>query len=432
MQQLVATAARYAFLISITVAAAAAMWWLSVRGDSAKAKLAVAAPPSEAAQSKSLVSVTSVKPELVEITVRFSGKVRPWETYTLGFEQAGRVDKLGENAAGDPLDDGDAVERGQVLASLDDVVLRARRAEAVAQLEKAESDMRRARNLRERGGQAITDAEYQVYVTDFALAKAQYAVAVKNLEDAVLMSPVTGRVSRRLVEPGESIGANEPVFEVVENHEVLLLLDVPEARVRELDARQREVAEANKQDPTGDEVFRARVHLEGRDLYGRQATTIDAEVYRIAQVADARTGLFEVEVRIPNEEGRLRPGMVATADIVTGSIRAYRVPESAVTFRGDEAFLFAVEEESAPVDAFYFRVGQTTVHRAKKTPLTSWIDQGDELVIPADACRLDAVVVRGHQRLTDGQLARLVQPGTLGAPSAVTARGAGADNPGVN
>ena len=59
----------------------------------------------------------------------------------------------------------------------------------------------------------------------------------------------------------------------------------------------------------------------GEGLYTADGQ-IDAEVYHIAEVADEQTGLFEVEVLIPNDQGLLRPGMVATADLVTDSAGA--------------------------------------------------------------------------------------------------------------
>ncbi|MEM9185400.1 MAG: efflux RND transporter periplasmic adaptor subunit [Planctomycetota bacterium] len=428
MQNAAAKAARYFGLTAITVAACAVMWWVSQKDIAVKsAGKAGTTPPPPAAAPKPAVRIATLRPGIADYTIKYSGKIRAWEEYSLGFEIGGRVLELGADSQGNPLDDGAPVAAGQLLARLDDRILRARRAEAVAQEEQATSDLARARNLRDRGGrQAITDAEYQEFLTSLALAKAQREVASKNLEDAVLVSPVKGRIARRMVEAGESVNPHAIIFEVVQNEDVLLKVDVPEARVRELEARARAVRRTKARGGAADPesaVFRAHVQLEGRDLYGKPWPPIRAEVYRIAQLADERTGLFEVEVRIPNADGLLRPGMVATAEIVVDRLLAYQVPEEAVIFRGREAYLFHLRPELAAVQSMFWEVGQTELQRAERVSLTQWIDQGDRVLVPAAAVDLGPIVVRGQQRLGGGQLVRVSNPEALpSGGAALTAR----------
>jgi multidrug efflux pump subunit AcrA (membrane-fusion protein) len=126
---------RYTLLVAMTVAASAVMWWISLPADPTLrfAEQRHAAPVPDAALPRTPVRIISLESKRRDVTQRYSGKVQAWETLTLGFEIAGRVEELGVNQAGEPLDDGDRVEAGQVLARLDDRILRARQAEAVAQ-----------------------------------------------------------------------------------------------------------------------------------------------------------------------------------------------------------------------------------------------------------------------------------------------------------
>lgn len=400
---------RFTFLVLLTVVACGVMWWASRKSDEADALAAAAdiAPPALAAQPRTLVQALPVEPTVHDVVVRYSGKIQAWETYSLGFEVAGRVATLGVNAAGEPLDDGDRVAKGQLLARLDDRIFKARLAEAVATFEMAASDVERGRRARD----AITEAEFQTFVTTRAQSQAAQEIAEKNLDDSLLTSPITATIARRLVEAGETVAANEVVFELMENDRLRLVVNIPEARVRELELRRRQVAEARStgvvaSDPESG-VFRAHVQLEGKDLYGKEWPPIEAEVYRVAERADPVTGLFEVEVAIDNRAGLLRPGMVATAGIVTDRVIAYAAPESAVLFRQGQTYLYTVEDEPTATPVMFWDAGQSHVQRARRVDLRRWIDQGETILLPADSIELGAVVVRGQERLRDGQLVRL-------------------------
>lgn len=412
MTKFLARVGHYTFLVLLTIVACGVMWWVSQKADESDVFAAGEgiAPTPLAAQPRTIVRAVSLEPGMKDVFIRYSGKIEPWENYSLGFEIGGRVASLGENAAGQPLDDGDPVEAGQLLARLDDRVLRAQLAEAAANFELAASELTRSRGARN----VISESEYQTDVAARAQAVAAQQMAEKRLEDSLLTSPITGTISRRMVEPGESVNPNEIIFEVVENDRLRLVLNVPEARVRELELRRRQVAQARREGPSSNDpeagVFRAHVRLEGNDLYGKPWPMIEAEVYRIAQTADQVTGLFEVEIAIDNESGLLRPGMVATADLVTDRIEGYELPEAAVLFRQGSTYTFVVEDESAAMPVMFWEAGETTVQRARRVDLTRWIDQGETVLVPAEAAELPRVVTRGQQRLRDGQLVRLIKP----------------------
>lgn len=404
---------RYIALITLTVFAALIMWQVSRRNvvDGGPGGKQVIESVSELAESRPLVATESFRPQMSEITVTFSGKIRPWETYTLAFEVAGRVKGIGTNQEGKPLDDGDRVTAGQMLARLDDRTFKARTSEAVAGLEEATTDMNRIRELQELNPRAITETEVQEQLTELAMARAQQEIAFKNLEDAVLTSPVDSVISQRKVNLGESVQANQTAFQLVENDHMLLVVDVPESQIYDLQSRARKVAQ-NDRDQTGDpeeRVFRAHVVLEGRNRFGEQRPAIEGEVYRIAQIADVRTGLFEVEIRIPNEDHSLRAGMVATAQIVTDRIEAYQIPETAVIFRGREAYVFTIQNETQPLKAMFWNTGMAEVQKAHRVLLSHWVDQGSRILVPADEYTLDQIIVRGQQRISNGQLVRVIK-----------------------
>lgn len=407
---------RYAILTALTAMAIGVMWWVSRKADDVDpfAEGSGVATAPLGAQPRTLVKAVPVGPAMRDITIRYSGKIEPWEDYSLGFEIGGRVATLGENSAGDPLDDGARVEKGQLLARLDDRVLRAQLAEAVSNFELAATDLKRSQRIRERTPGAVTESDYLAEVNRQAQARSAQQMAEKRLEDALLVSPIAGVIAKRMVEAGESVNPNETVFEIVENDRLRLIVNVPEARVRELELRRRDVEAAvadgsAEQDPEAG-VFRTHVRLEGTDLYGKPWPVIEAEVYRISETADQVTGLFEVDIEIDNRQGLLRPGMVATANIVTDRILAYELPEAAVLFRAGMTYTFTVDQHATEMPVMFWEVGETDIERARKVMLNRWVDQGETVLIPVDEqIELANVVTRGQQRLRDGQLVRTIE-----------------------
>ncbi len=340
---------------------------------------------------KAVVSVVDVSPQPIDITDRYSGMVRPWERYTLAFEVPGRVRELGASGQGVALDEGDRVTASQVIAQLDDRLLVAQFREATANLEQAQSDLHRATELRDRDVKSITEAEYQSLVTQVALSEARREIAQKHLDDATLRSPVAGVISKRMLNAGESINMHMPVFEIVEVDRVLLVVGVPESRVRSIKEEQP-----------------VRVEFTGRDRFRREGTPADGRVFRVSQTADDKTGLFEVEIEIPNADGAIRPGLIGVGEIVVEHLEGFRVPFSSVVFRDRKAMIFSVGEDD----------------RAHPWELHHWVEQGPDIVFDELPNSMRRVVVRGQHRLMDGREVEITKNADAAplAPTAATAR----------
>ncbi|MCA9258960.1 MAG: hypothetical protein KDA61_07160, partial [Planctomycetales bacterium] len=174
--------------------------------------------------------------------------------------------------------------------------------------------------------------------------------------------------------------------------------------------------------------FRAHVFLEGTDQFGNAWPPLQGEIYRIAETADPQTSLFEVEIRLSNAQRLLRPGMVATARIVTQRLPGYRLPIESVIFRQKEAYAFTVVAEPAEMEMAYWSLGPASLYRAKRVDLTRWVDQGAEVIVPASDANLNNVVVRGQHRLADRQLVRpVVETADPSSTESKAADGEGSD-----
>lgn len=148
-----------------------------------------------------------------------------------------------------------------------------------------------------------------------------------------------------------------------------------------------------------------------------QETTLDVEslpgvpvtgrVVRVGPTIDTTSRTFDIEVQVPNDERRLKPGAFAKASILVGQRDdAVTVPEEALVRFAGVTRLFAVEGDvvRAVVVNPGDRVDVPTARGARR-----WVE------IPAGLSAGTTVVTSGHGQLTDGARVR-VRPAAEDAP----------------
>jgi len=293
-------------------------------------------------------------PRVVTVT----GTLAAEDQVVLNTEVPGRLDQL-------PVDLGSIVHQGDVVAVLDltDFRLRVEEAEtALAQararlgvpldgsgdviepektslVRQARAVVDEARRHRERlttlhGEGILAKAELDKVDADFRVAEARLqeafeevrnrqaivaerraalALAQQHLAEATLRAPFDGAVRERHLSVGAYLQVGQSVATIVRIHPLRLRLAVPE----------RDAASLRVGQPV-------RLHEEGT---GRAA---EGTVVRLSPAVDESTRTLMVEAEIPNQDGALRPGAFATADIVVDPRQsAVLVPASAiVTFAG--------------------------------------------------------------------------------------------------
>ena len=381
------------------------------------------------------VFVRSLQEERLDVIHTYSGMVRPKDRYSIGFEVGGRVLNIKQSEVTNlPIDVGYRVKRGDVLAELDPTILNARQREAKARYNLAQDNLQRAVESRRRVESSVSLAEIQRLKSEQEVAAAQLTVLEKELQDIRLQSPVDGVVARRMVEVGETVNAHQVLFEIVKIDEVVLVVGVPESRLPELLRRRQEV-EANRREAErarslgqtvefkpGDLEFRAEVRQLGEDRFGRPWPRRDAEIYHIAETADDRSGLFEVEVLIDNRDFALRPGFIALADIVIDRIDGYQLPIESIQLREGKKFLYTAEQSKEAGD-------ESDAMIARRHELTTYIDQKNSVIIPTQMAEPATspplptgnalAVVQGQHRLVDGRRVNIVEPenGSTDPPS---------------
>ncbi|MEO0328236.1 MAG: efflux RND transporter periplasmic adaptor subunit [Pseudomonadota bacterium] len=152
----------------------------------------------------------------------FTGQIEAPRSVNIGFETAGIINRIF-------FDEGDKVENGEILAILDDRLLKAEikrltasKAALEAQRELAILTNERQSKLRKKGfatGQIADQSRLNVVEIDALLAEVDATIlaAEIRLEKATVRAPFAGNVDQRLVDPGTTIRNGEAILALVED-----------------------------------------------------------------------------------------------------------------------------------------------------------------------------------------------------------------------
>ncbi|NDY71607.1 efflux RND transporter periplasmic adaptor subunit [Desulfobacter hydrogenophilus] len=266
-----------------------------------------------------------IKRGSIENTVSCTGTLSAVGTVEVGTQVSGTINKV-------LVDYNDRVTKGQILAELDLDTFNAAVDAAAASVIKtsalykqATADYERNKPLYEQGH--LSAEEILVYKTEKETARAEFlsaqAVVKKekiNLRNAQIRSPINGVVLQRDIEEGQTVAASlstPTLFIIAEN---LSNMEI-EASVDESD-----IGMVNK----GQKVtFTVQSYPD--DLFYGTATQIQMNPTEISNVVT-----YTVIVAAPNMDGKLLPGMTATADfVVEKAENKLLVSNAALNFRRD-------------------------------------------------------------------------------------------------
>lgn len=323
------------------------------------------------------VVVTDVSVLDLRERIQASGELRAEEEAEIASEVAGRVTEL-------HVDEGFAVEAGDVLLEIDperrELELRsarAQRAEAEAAFREAAREAKRVATLHERG--IAADARLDQVSTERDLARsrleaarARVGVAERALRDSSVQAPFAGLVARRHVSRGEYVQTGQVLYRLVAVDPVEVDFTVPE---RDSDRVVKGQVVAVTVSPFPEESFEGRVSL-------------------VSPTIDPATRTLRVEARIPNPEGRLRPGLFARVDLgVADRQSVVMVPEEAVLMRADGQVVFRANAQGQAERVTV----ETGVHRDGLVEIARGLRPGDRVVTRGQADLVDGAPIAERQ-----------------------------------
>ncbi len=342
------------------------------------------APPVNA----TVVEVAEVRRGPVEQTLSLSGDVEAGRSVRIFSQVPDRLTEV-------PVDVGSRVRAGQVLARVRDESLRAGLDQIEANLRAARNslanlrdEMVRARNLHEVGSvstQALESLETRVKGAEAQVEQLEAArqQAMVGLSSATITAPFAGIVAERYLEAGDVAGPGLPVFRLVDMREVRILTDIPQERLGRVT-----------------EGLSVRVTVSSFP-----GEVFEGRVDQVAPVLNRMTRMAAAEIRVPNPDERLRPGMFAQVAIVEAAEQdAVLVPLEAVI----DAYRFVAGSRgsgSLPTEVVVFRVRGDV---AERLTLPVGLVGRTSIQVTEGISPGDSLVTVGKEQLTDGTGVRVL------------------------
>jgi membrane fusion protein (multidrug efflux system) len=250
------------------------------------------------------------------------------------------------------FEDGDFVEAGTILVELSNEEEEAQLAEARANLDEAQRQLARLKDLDEQGIAATSDVDEARAGAEAAEARLNSVIA--RLDDRLIRAPFSGMLGFREVSPGTLLMSGNAITTLDDVSQIKLDFTVPETVL-------------NLMKPGG-------------KIIARSASWGDREFSGIVRAVGSRvdpvTRAVVVRALIPNEDGALRPGMLLTVRVVTEEKQAFMVPERVVVQVGTKAFVYVVDDENVA----HRQVVQLGTRQAGNVEIVSGVNEGDRIV----------------------------------------------------
>lgn len=138
----------------------------------------------------------------------------------LSFKVSGELVKF-------PVNQGDNVSEGQIIARLNERDIKVKLLEAESSFDKAKSDFSRAKNLIK--SNTISQSEFDQLKAQYNSAKAKQDTARNDLEYTVLRASFDGIIAKKYTENFEEINAKQPIIALHDISNIYLKINVPES-----------------------------------------------------------------------------------------------------------------------------------------------------------------------------------------------------------
>lgn len=251
------------------------------------------------------------------------------------------------------INEGKSIEKGQLIAQLNDVEERARVAELAASLVDQKRQLERVKNLAKT--QATAQSLLDEQQTRVNTTQAQLDAVKARLNEMTIRAPFSGVLGLRQVSEGAYLTAGTVLTTLDDLSKIRLEFSVAEYYLAQL--------------KPGMAINASNVAYPGTIFTG-QIKAIDTRL-------DPVTRSVKVHALISNEDMKLRPGMLLNVSVTLAEVQALQVSEKAIVPLQNKQYVFVVNKDNT--------VSQTEVQLGQRMPglveVVSGLKAGDQVVI---------------------------------------------------
>ena len=261
------------------------------------------------------------------------------------------------------VEEGDYVEKGQILAQIEPRRYHLNLDRAKADLVGLEKELAKINKVYDK--KLVSDDTYDKLTAQYESAKATRSLAELDLKEATITAPISGFIAQRNAKVGNLSESfqRERMFHIVQQKELYGIVYLPEKEL-------------------------SKVHKEQQaslDLTAFDGEDIIAFVERISPVIDSKTGTFKVTLRVPNTDDLLKSGMFAQVKLNYDTKQdVVLLPRKALLAIDDSVNVFVVKDGIA-----------------SKKVVTVGYQEGEVVEILSGLSGTEKVVITGHQNLRD-------------------------------
>lgn len=288
-------------------------------------------------------------------------------------------------------EEGDLVQKGQVLARLDGTELELDREQARIRAEAQEVEYERAKTLFAKG--LLSQQDYNQQSNDHELAKSELEAAALRYSYATIRAPFSGKVTARSIDVGQTVRIGSQLFTVEDTSPLLCRIHLPSHLIPSIGVGQS-----------------AEIAVEGT-----ADSSLVGKVSMISPVVDPATGTVKVTVELNGSSSFVRPGSFVSIKMITDTHdEVPAIPKKALLSEGGDVFVFAAGSDTA-----------------RRIRVTTGYQQGDLVEVTSGLNIGDSVVVVGQGGIEEGTKIKAMRgPGSeSAADSAMADSLSGAEEP---
>lgn len=270
-----------------------------------------------------------------------------------------------------PFREGDQVKKNQVLARLDDTLIKIDHRKAVVNHQQAQLDLSRIKKLVPKS--LVSKDEVSQAKTKVALAAAEEKKQLARLGYTTIKAPFTGTISARLKEPGDILPVHTHLMSIIDINRLKVKLPLSELFLPQV--------------KLGDQVS-LQIDALGKTIY--QGTII--RKYPAIE-SSSRRGIVEVELS-PTPVGAM-PGQLCRVTLTSHPQTYTTIPLSAVRHDQKSAYVYRLDKEQSKVNKTPISIGQT---------IGNLVEVLDGLAIGEE------VISKGQYGLSHGMSVKVVTP----------------------